>query len=109
MMREAKAAIGVSAGAWVGRFDWHAYMKSPVLAQQFISSGIPFAMNDDTYTFDYFKRRGFVIASPNELSNWLSIAYWEKTVRHAVELRSTLSLSAIGERVRDMVLSVMNT
>jgi hypothetical protein len=103
MMREAKAALDVKGTSFAVGYNWPQYMKPPTKAQQFISSGIPFAVNPECYSYDYFQRRGFQIASPAERSRWLSFDYWKDTARYAVELRSEISLERVCQTYREVI------
>lgn len=98
MMRECRAAMDVKATD-----NFNQYYKPPTKAQQMIASGIPFAVNPESYSADYFRRRGFELASPSEPARWLSREYWEITQRHGKDLRTAISLEAVGARYRVLI------
>jgi len=106
LMQEAKAAVDTKGGAWLGTFQWPQYTKPPTKGQKFISSGIPFAATDDSYCFDYFKRRGFILASPRDSARWLSYEYWCETARFGAALRRELSLPHIGLYYKRLIETV---
>jgi len=72
--------------------QWH---KPPVKAQQFIASGIPFAVNADSSAAEYFLTRGFRLAEPSDTGRWLSRGYWEETQAHGARLRRHLTLDNV--------------
>jgi len=106
LMQEAKAALDIKGGGWLGTFNWAQYNKPPVKGQKYISSGIPFAATDDSYGFDYFKRRSFLLSSPRDPARWLSYEYWCDTVRFGSALRSELSLTHIGLYYKRLIEAV---
>ncbi len=101
MMQECRAAIDVKL---TDKFEQ--YYKPPTKAQQFVASGVPFAVNPDSYSAEYFRARGFDVASPADPDRWLSRAYWEATRRYAAGLRTATSLAAVGERYRKLIESL---
>jgi hypothetical protein len=98
MMRECRAALDAKVTA---RFNQ--YYKPPTKAQQFVASGIPFAVNSDSYSAEYFRTRGFDVASPVETDRWLSRAYWEETRAWGHRLRAEVSLRAVGLRYQHLI------
>ncbi len=108
MMCDAAAALDIKAGAWLGRFHWKQYMKPPTKGQKYVSSGIPFATNDDSYCFDYFRRRGFLLATPDQEERWFSREYWTDTVRYATSLRQTISLESMGLRYKCLIEEIIS-
>ena len=101
MMRECKAALDVK---MTGKFNQR--HKPPTKAQQYIASGIPFAVNPDSYSAEYFRVRGFEVASPVETSRWLSREYWEATRICGERLRASTSIEAVGSRYRELIESL---
>jgi hypothetical protein len=98
MMRECKAALDAK---FTARFNQ--YYKPPTKAQQFVGSGVPFAVNPDSYSAEYFRTRGFTVASPAETDRWLSRAYWEETRDRGHGLRTELSLEAVGATYQRLI------
>lgn len=98
MMRECKAAFDIK---WPRNFNQD--HKPPTKAQQFIASGIPFAVNLESYSAEYFRRRGFEVASPAERTRWFSREYWEATRAFGEQLRASTSLRAVGTRYRELI------
>lgn len=100
LMQEAKAGLDIKGGPWLSGVDWwHQLTKPPTKGQQFISSGIPFAINSDSSCTQYFQSRNFAVASPLDQDRWLSYEYWQETRRQAENLRGPLSLERIGHEV----------
>ena len=98
MMRECKGALDIKMTA---RFE-QAH-KPPTKAQQYVASGIPFAVNPDSYSAEYFRARGFQIASPADTGRWLSREYWEETRTWGERLRAATSIEAVGARYRQLI------
>jgi hypothetical protein len=98
MMRECKAALDAKA---TNRFNQ--YYKPPTKAQQFVASGIPFAVNPESYSAEYFRARGFNVASPVDVDRWFSRQYWEETQDWSRWLRAEASLDAVGVRYRSLL------
>jgi hypothetical protein len=101
MMRECKAALDVK---FTRRFDQ--YCKPPAKAQKYVASGIPFAVNADSYSAEYFRRRGFPTTSPATTADWFSRAYWEATTAFGRKLREWTSLEAVGLSYRQLIESL---
>ena len=76
---------------------WGQKYKPPTKAQQFISSGIPFACNKESYSYEYFKNRGFEIPEPGDTDRWFSYEYWQKTNTFKAYLNELISLTAVGK------------
>ena len=107
LMMEAKAAIDLKGGHWLGEEDWWQRTKPPTKGQKFVTSGIPFATNSDSYCFEYFKNLGLNLASPDDPARWLSYEYWDETSRLAAILRPELSLDAVGSYFKSVIESVL--
>lgn len=101
MMRECKAALDVK---FARRFDQ--YSKPPAKAQKYVASGIPFAVNPESYSAEYFRSRGFATASPVTTAHWFSRAYWEATSAFGQKLREWTSLEAVGLSYRQLIESL---
>lgn len=101
MMRECKAAFDVKV---TEKFEQ--YLKPPTKAQQYIASGIPFAVNPDSYSAEYFRVRGFDVASPSDTARWLSREYWEATQAPGKQLRAATSIEVVAARYRDLIESL---
>jgi hypothetical protein len=98
MMRECRAAMDVKATD-----SFNQCCKPPTKAQQMIASGIPFAVNPESYSAEYFRQRGFELASPSDPARWLSREYWEITQRHGKDLRAAISLEAVATQYRVLI------
>jgi len=101
MMRSCKAAFDVKMTD-----HFNQYHKPPTKVQQYIASGVPIAVNPDSYSAEYFRVRGFELASPLDSERWLSRAYWEATRLCGEGLRTATSLEAVGARYRALIESL---
>lgn len=96
------------AGIDIKGSDFRSRHKPPTKACDAIASGLPLAMNKDSYATEYFLQRKFELANPEDADYWLSRDYWEKTYRQAVDLRQSHSLPAIGKRVSSSITSILD-
>jgi hypothetical protein len=101
MMRECKAALDVKLTTVFNQL-----YKPSAKAQQFVGSGVPLAMNPDSYSAGYFRARGFELASPLDPARWLSREYWEATRRAGDALRAATALAVIGARYEELIESL---
>lgn len=76
--------------------DFNQMHKAPVKAQKFIASGIPFAINAESYSAEYFLNQGFKLPTLDEREYWLSRDYWAKTQSIVEGLRTKLTLESVG-------------
>jgi hypothetical protein len=106
LMKQAKAAVDIKGGPWLGENQWHQQMKPPTKAQQWVLSGIPLAVNRDSHSFDYFHKRGLNLATPDDQQRWLSREYWQETKRFAEKHLGELSLEKIGLQFRDLIRQI---
>jgi len=101
MMRECKAALDVKHTDLFGQ-----YHKPPTKAQQFVASGIPCAVNPQSYSAEYFRARGFEPASPADPDRWLSRDYWQATRQAATRLRDETSIDTVVASYRRLIESL---
>jgi hypothetical protein len=101
MMRVCRAAIDIK---MTEVFNQH--YKPPTKAQQYVASGIPFAVNPESYSAEYFRVRGFEVASPLDTERWLSREYWQATRVAAQRLRAETSLASVAARYRELIESL---
>ena len=97
MLQEAKAAIDIKGQ------DFHQMHKPPTKAQKFVCSGVPFAINEESEAFVYFKDLGFNVCLPTDTDRWFSRDYWEETATFGQSLREDLSLESIGKKYNDYI------
>jgi hypothetical protein len=109
LMLEARAAVDIKGGRWLGDSYWHQEMKPPTKGQQFVTSGIPFAVNQDSHCHAYFQSRGLTLATPDDRERWLSRAYWEETKRYAEAYRPQLSLENVGRKLQSVIASLQES
>lgn len=101
MMAECRAALDIK---MTNQFNQ--YHKPPTKAQKFVASGIPFAINPESYSAEYFRNRGFDVCSPMNHNRWLSRAYWDEQKKFAEKLRKITSIEAVGQRYRELLNKV---
>jgi hypothetical protein len=104
MMLECKAAIDIKFTN-----DFNQSTKPPTKAQKFVSSGIPFSINRDSYSFEYFQKRGFLLAEPSDQKRWFSEEYHSETMKYASMLRDETSMDIVGKKFKEIIdLAVAN-
>lgn len=103
MMSDSKAAIDVK---YVRNFSQK--FKPPTKAQKYVSSSIPFATNKESYSFEYFNKRGFALAEPHEAKRWFSERYWEETNEFSKKLRQITSIESVGLSYKRMIDDCVN-
>ena len=97
MMYDAKAALDIKGT------DFQQITKPPTKAQKYISSGLPLAMNQDSYSSEYFLLKEFHIATPDQKDRWFSRTYYDETVEYGNKLREFLSIKRIGEQYKQYI------
>lgn len=95
LLSRGKAAIDVKGG----RESFNQFTKPPTKAQQFVLSGLPLALNVESYSYEYLSRRGLRVASPLDLDRWFSEAYWREIARARRRLRPELALGAVSSKL----------
>jgi len=91
MMSECKAALDIK-----GETDFNQQHKPATKAQQYVASGIPFAVNRKSYSHEYFSNRGIELATPDATDVWFSRKYWQDTRSWGESLKRKISLESIG-------------
>ena len=98
MMQECKAAIDIKYTN-----DFNQNTKPPTKAQKFVSSGIPFSINNNSYSFEYFQKRGFSLAEPSDQKRWFSEEYHSETLKFASLLRHETSMEVVGKKFKEII------
>jgi hypothetical protein len=98
MMKECKAAIDVK-----GEDDFNQRYKPATKAQKYVASGIPFAINKSSYSYEYFEQRNFSLCSPLDTDRWLSEDYWKETAKAGTVLRTETSIEAVGKKFKTII------
>lgn len=98
ILNEAKAAIDIKGD------NFNQLHKPPTKAQKYVCAGVPFAVNQESASYEYLEMKGLHPATPDDLDYWFSEDYYLKTKNLAVTLREELSLEKIGERYKEFVL-----
>jgi hypothetical protein len=98
---------GAKAAFDIKEFNFHQMHKPPVKAQQFIASGIPFAVNPESYSAEYFAAKGLQVPSPKEIDYWLSKSYWEQTQAAKADLCHRISLKTVGLHYKQIINKIM--
>jgi len=102
-----EAMVGAKAAFDIKGTDFNQMHKAPVKAQKFIASGIPFAVNPESYSAEYFKSRGLEIPDPTDTEYWLSKDYWENIQPVSQELRTRLTLENVGLTCKHVIDSAL--
>ena len=97
LMLKCKAAIDVKSTTHFSQSH-----KPPTKAQKYISSGIPFAINKESYSYDYFDSRGLVLAEPHDTEKLFSESYWKEINNYAKELRKKITLENVGLNYKEI-------
>jgi hypothetical protein len=83
--------------------DFRSRHKPPAKAIDFIASGVPLAMNEDSSPMEHLAGMGFEVVSPLDPDRWLSRDYWEETRRFGLALRELLSLERVARRWKRII------
>ena len=87
--------------------DFRARHKPPAKGIDFITSGLPLAMNPQSSTAEHLARMGFEVVSPSDANRWFSREYWEETRSFGQALRELLSRRRIGLRYKRLIEEVL--
>lgn len=98
MMDECKAAIDIK-----GSNDFNQSHKPATKSQKYIASGIPFAINKDSYSYEYFLNRKFKICTPEDTERWFSEQYWEETREFGEKLKVSTSIEEVGIKLKKII------
>ena len=70
--------------------------KPPTKAQKYISSGIPFAVNKESYSYEYFHKRGLEIPEPTDTDRLFSMDYWQEIQSFSKILKKNINISTVA-------------
>ena len=98
MLEECKAAIDIK-----GSGDFNQSHKPATKSQKYVASGIPFAVNKDSYSFEYFASRKFNLCTPEDTERWFSEQYWEETKKFGEKLKVETSIEEVGLKLRKIL------
>lgn len=87
--------------------DFASLNKPATKAIDFIASGVPFAMNQDSSSVEYFRSLGFSIADPEDRDRWLSEKYLRETQRMGIVLREAMSLDRVSHRFHGIITDML--
>lgn len=85
--------------------DFRSRNKSTAKAFDYIASGLPLAMNHGSSAVEVLRTMEFDLASPEDVSHWLSIEYWEATQQVGERLQRELTLPCIARKMEDLIQS----
>ena len=91
------------AGLDVKGENFHQATKPPTKIQQFVASGVPAAVNRDSYSWEWFHERGFDLADPDDEARWFSRRYWEETREFGLHLRKEISKESVVASYLDLL------
>jgi hypothetical protein len=97
LLGEAKAGLDIKGG------DFGQMTKPPTKAQQFVASGVPTAVNRESYSWEWFHGRGFDLADPDDGERWFSRRYWEETREFGLSLREEISKERVAASYLDLL------
>lgn len=83
--------------------DFRARHKPPAKALDFLASGLPLAMNQDSSSVAQIRDMGFAVANPVDEDHWLSHEYWQQSQDFARRVREQLSLDRICSQFRNIL------
>jgi hypothetical protein len=86
--------------------DFRSRHKPPAKAIDFVASGLPLAMNQESSPVEHLARMGFEVASPLDPERWLSRDYWEETRRFGLAIRELLSRQRVARRWKRLIEEV---
>jgi hypothetical protein len=101
MMRECKASIDIKGDTFAQR------NKPPTKGQKYITSGIPFAINNRNNCYNYFKDEGFNICTPDDEVRWMSEQYWLETQEFGKHMSHATSIEEVGKTYLKYILSLL--
>jgi hypothetical protein len=82
-------------------------MKPPTKAQQFVASGIPAAINKDSYPWEYFHKNGLDLAEPEDIDRWFSPGYWKETRDFGMILREKTSKKSVARSYLNLIERIL--
>lgn len=74
--------------------------KPPTKAQKYICSGIPLALNEESYSYKYLQKKGFDVCNLNNIfdwERWFSEKYLKETLNFSKQLKEELTIKAVAE------------
>jgi hypothetical protein len=101
MLKLAKAGIDIKGN------DFHQSMKPPTKVQQFAASGVPVAVNKDSYPWEYFHKDGLDLAGPDDTDRWFSHEYWKEIHDFGLNLREKISKTNVARSYLDLIERVL--
>jgi hypothetical protein len=101
LMKDCKAAIDIK---WTEDFCQN--HKPPTKSQKYIASGIPFAINKESYSTEYFEKKGFNLATPDDTEKWFSKEYWQETRIFGEDLKKETSSESVGLKYKQIIESL---
>ena len=101
MLGLAKAGIDIKGS------DFHQSMKPPTKVQQFVASGVPVAVNRESYPWEWFHQEGLDLADPDDTSRWFSHEYWKETQDFGLRLREKISKKNVAKSYLDLIERVL--
>jgi hypothetical protein len=94
---KAKAGLDIKGDAFIR------LIKPPTKAQQFIASGIPTAVDRESYSWEYFHKQGLDLADPDDEERWFSQSYWKETHDFVPKLRELTSKDNVVKKYLQLI------
>lgn len=95
--RLARAAIDIKGSEFRQRH------KPAAKAIDFVASGLPLAMNEDSSSSRYLRTLGFDIPAATDTARWLSREYWQETRRFGKAISELFSRQRIAKRLSGII------
>lgn len=73
-------------------------LKPPTKAQKYVFNGIPFAISEHAYAYEYFLNKGLKLATLETPERWLSKEYFDEVNDFKNKYGHTQTLECIGKR-----------
>ena len=102
LLGRAKAGLDIKGG------DFNQMTKPPTKAQQFVASGVPVAVNRESYSWEWFHERGFDLADPDDEERWFGRRYWEETREFGIHLRNEISKTSVVSSYLELLCDIQN-
>lgn len=103
MMATCKAAVDIRGGDE----DFNQFTKPPTKAQQFIVSGIPFAVDAGSSIAREMRESGIEVADVEDQEYWFSHEYWKRTQAFAAVIEERTRPGAVAARYRHCLAQVL--
>lgn len=89
------------------KFDSFAHsLKPPTKAQKYIYNGIPFAMDNESYSSEYFRQMGLTIPDITDIDYWLSETYFNEIQIFSAKHKDEVLIHSVARRYLTHLASI---